>query len=100
MSERAITVTDAARNFADCLNRARYQGTTFVLHKNGVPIARIVPEGAPSKSAPTGNGPALVEALRKARAESGLTPEDADLWLRDLQAARAALLPVRDKWQS
>jgi len=44
MREQAISVTEAARNFADCINRARYQGTTFVLHKNGVPVARIVPE--------------------------------------------------------
>jgi prevent-host-death family protein len=44
MTERAISVTEAARNFADCINRVRYQGLTFVLHKNGVPVARIVPE--------------------------------------------------------
>ena len=40
----SITVTEAARNFSDCINRARYQGTTFILHKNGVAVARIVPE--------------------------------------------------------
>ena len=41
----SMSVTEASRNFADCINRARYQGTTFILHKNGVPVARIVPEG-------------------------------------------------------
>jgi prevent-host-death family protein len=41
----SISVTEAARNFADCINRVRYQGATFVLHKNGMPVARIVPEG-------------------------------------------------------
>jgi antitoxin (DNA-binding transcriptional repressor) of toxin-antitoxin stability system len=40
----SISVTEASRNFADCINRARYQGTTFILHKNGVAVARIVPE--------------------------------------------------------
>jgi prevent-host-death family protein len=40
----SVSVTEAARNFADCVNQARYQGTTFVLHKNGTPVARIVPE--------------------------------------------------------
>lgn len=40
----SLSVTEASRNFADCVNRARYQGTTFVLHKNGVAVARIVPE--------------------------------------------------------
>jgi prevent-host-death family protein len=43
MREQAISVTEAARNFADCVNRARYQGMSFVLHKNGVPVARLVP---------------------------------------------------------
>ena len=44
MQTRSISVTEAARNFSDCVNRARYQGVTFILHRNGVPVARIVPE--------------------------------------------------------
>jgi antitoxin (DNA-binding transcriptional repressor) of toxin-antitoxin stability system len=44
MRSISISVTEAARNFADCVNRARYQGTSFILHKNGVAVARIVPE--------------------------------------------------------
>ncbi len=44
MQTRSISVTEAARNFSDCVNRARYQGITFVLHRNGVPVARLVPE--------------------------------------------------------
>jgi len=44
MRSVSISVTEASRNFADCVNRARYQGTTFILHKNGVAVARIVPE--------------------------------------------------------
>ncbi|HUV68038.1 MAG TPA: type II toxin-antitoxin system prevent-host-death family antitoxin [Terracidiphilus sp.] len=47
MSETAISVTQAARNFSDCVNRVRYQGASFVLHKNGVPVARIVPVESP-----------------------------------------------------
>lgn len=38
-----ISVTEAARNFADCINRVRYQKASFVLHKNGVAVAQIVP---------------------------------------------------------
>ncbi len=38
-----ISVTEASRNFADCVNRVRYQGAAFVLQKNGVPVARLVP---------------------------------------------------------
>ena len=44
MREEVISVTEAARNFADCVNRVRYQNVTFVLLKNGVPVARIVPD--------------------------------------------------------
>ena len=42
-----MSVTDAARNFADCINRVRYQGASFVLLKNGVAVARIVPAEEP-----------------------------------------------------
>ena len=31
-------------NFADCVNRAHYQNVTFVLLKNGSPVARLVPD--------------------------------------------------------
>ena len=38
-----ISVTQAARKFAECVNRVHYQGASFLLHKNGVPVARMVP---------------------------------------------------------
>ena len=44
MKKTSITVTEAARNFADCVNRAHYQNVTFVLLKNGEPYARLVPD--------------------------------------------------------
>jgi antitoxin (DNA-binding transcriptional repressor) of toxin-antitoxin stability system len=90
MSEKAISVTEAARNFADCVNRAHYQGTTFVLHKNGVPVARIVPEERKSCTALE-----LAAALAKVR----LSPEESAAWRRDLQEARKNLVPQKDKWQ-
>ncbi len=43
MHETLISVTLAARKFSDCINRVRYQGASFLLEKNGVPVARIVP---------------------------------------------------------
>ncbi len=56
----SISVTEAARNFSDCINRARYQGTTFILHKNGIPVARIVPEEGKATA-----GSELAPRLRK-----------------------------------
>jgi len=50
MKTIAMSVTEAARNFSDCINRVRYQGVTFVLHKNGIPVARIVPEPGPGQN--------------------------------------------------
>jgi antitoxin (DNA-binding transcriptional repressor) of toxin-antitoxin stability system len=90
MSSKSISVTEAARNFADCVNRAHYQGTTFVLHKNGVPVARIVPEHKKDNT-----GRAIAEALAKVR----LSDEEFAEWRRDLKAAREVLLPPIDKWQ-
>jgi antitoxin (DNA-binding transcriptional repressor) of toxin-antitoxin stability system len=44
-----MSVTEASRNFSDCINRVRYQGVSFILHKNGIAVARIVPEEATPK---------------------------------------------------
>ena len=95
MSTKAITVTEAARNFADCVNRVRYQGTTFVLHKNGVPVARIVPEERKSCT-----GLELAAALRVALKDVHLSEEEATAWLHDIEESRKNLIPAVDKWQS
>lgn len=90
-----ISVTDAARNFADCVNRAHYQGTTFVLLKNGSPVARIVPaEIKPRK------GRELAAALRDALKDVHLTREEAEAWEGDLEEARQSDVPPVSKWQS
>jgi prevent-host-death family protein len=91
MKEEVITVTEAARNFSDCVNRVRYQGTTFVLHKNGVPVARIVPEEEKKES----TGRSIAAALAKVR----LTPEESTSWRHDLEDARRNLIPQKDKWE-
>jgi prevent-host-death family protein len=38
-----LTVTEAARSFADIVNRAFYRGERFVLTKGGTPVAELVP---------------------------------------------------------
>jgi antitoxin (DNA-binding transcriptional repressor) of toxin-antitoxin stability system len=89
MKETAITVTDAARNFADCVNRAHYQGTTFVLLKNGKPFARIEPD---EEKRCTGRD------LAGALAGVGLSSEEARAWQRDLRSARKAIKTPADSW--
>lgn len=90
MKTTSISVTEAARNFADCVNRAHYQNVTFVLLKNGSPVARIVPDG---KKACT--GPELAEALKQV----DLSQAEARAWYRDLMAARKTLKPPKDRWR-
>lgn len=89
MKETTITVTEAARNFADCVNRAHYQRTTFVLLKNGRPFARLEPD---HEKRCTGRD--LAEALARA----DLSAEAASDWHRDLLAARETLHTPADKW--
>ena len=74
MRELVISVTQAARKFADCINRVRYQGVTFVLNKNGIPVARIVPVDSSSGA----DLERLAVALREAREEAVLVQEDAE----------------------
>ena len=90
MRKTSITVTEAARNFADCVNRAHYQNVTFVLLKNGEPVARLVPD---SERVCTGRE--LAEAL----AGTNLSENEARAWRRDLKAARKVLKAPADKWQ-
>ena len=87
MSEKAISVTEAARNFVDCVNRAHYQGTTFVLHKNGVPMARIVPEERKPRT-----GREIAAALRVALKDVHLGKEEATAWIYELEEARKNLI--------
>ena len=83
MKKIHITVTEASRNFADCVNRAHYQNVTFVLLKNGVPVAQLMPQ---SQKICRGRDPA--EALAKTE----LQVKQARAWGRELRIARKALL--------
>jgi antitoxin (DNA-binding transcriptional repressor) of toxin-antitoxin stability system len=78
MKKTSITVTEASRNFADCVNRAHYQNVAFVLLKNGESVARLVP-GNEKVCA----GRDLAEALAK----TDLPENEARAWHRDLEAA-------------
>jgi prevent-host-death family protein len=79
MKELVISVTQAARRFADCVNRVRYQGTSFVLQKNGTPVARLVPIESSSGS----DFERLAVALREAREEAELDMEAAERLIAD-----------------
>jgi antitoxin (DNA-binding transcriptional repressor) of toxin-antitoxin stability system len=90
MKETAISVTEAARNFADCVNRVRYQNVSFILLKNGKPVARLAPEVEKICT-----GRKLAEALAKI----DLSPSEARAWHKDLSAGRRKLSAPKDKWE-
>jgi prevent-host-death family protein len=90
MKKTAISVTEAARNFAHCINRVHYQSWTFVLVKNGKPLARIIPE---TEKVCTGR------ELAAALAHVELSPAEAVAWGKDLGKARKALKSPDDKWR-
>lgn len=90
MRKTTISVTEAARNFAECVNRAHYQNVTFVLLKNGSPIARLGPAGEK-----VCRGSDLAAVL----AETSLSPDEARAWRRDLVRARKKLKPPTNKWE-
>jgi len=90
MPKTTISVTDASRNFAECVNRAHYQNTTFVLLRNGSPVARLVPD---NERVCTGHD--LAKVLEKIE----LPEDEAAAWHRDLKAARKPLKAPADKWR-
>jgi len=83
-------VTEAARNFSDCVNRAHYQNVTFVLLKNGSPFARLVP--AEEKVC-------LGRDLAIALSKTELPEDEARAWHRELRAARKTLKHPVNRWR-
>ena len=53
---KRISATEAARNFADVLDRVEQTGETFVVERRGRTVAQI-------SAAPKGNARAIIELL-------------------------------------
>jgi antitoxin (DNA-binding transcriptional repressor) of toxin-antitoxin stability system len=87
---RQVTVTEAARNFADIVNRAFYRHETTVLIRNGIAVAHIAP-AAPA-------GVSAREALSRWRLIPRLGASEAAAMKRDIAAGRRQLRPVRSPW--
>lgn len=89
--ENTLTVTEAARNFADVVNRAYYRHEATTLLKNGKPVARVVPAAMALKT-----GKEI--AARMAGPRPRLTAKEAEGFETDLREAREKMpLPV-SKW--
>ena len=95
MDPVSISVTEASRNFSDCVNRARYQGTSFVLLKGGSQVARI----EPAAEAQPKRGRELAAAFVKAVEGMHVGEEEATSWLHDLEQARGSMQPQGRPWR-
>ena len=58
--EKIISATALARRLGDVLGRIRYRGESFVIERNGVAVARLVPAGTDEQAA-------VADALRRWR---------------------------------
>ena len=81
--KRTISVTQAARNFSDLVNRAYYRGESAVLVRSGQPVARLVPI-TPEPI----NGEELADLWESM---PHLTPDEAEKFAQDIEASREAL---------
>ncbi|MGQ0537360.1 MAG: type II toxin-antitoxin system prevent-host-death family antitoxin [Gemmatimonadaceae bacterium] len=92
MKERTLSVTEAARSFADLVNRAYYRNESTLLVKNGVPVARLIPARATLDTAR--------EAAKRWPAIPHLSIADATSFERDVKAGRRRLrAPKAQAWE-
>ena len=85
--ESSISATDLARRLGDVLGRVRYRGESFIVVRNGEPIARLTPLA-------TGSGDTVLEGLRAWREAAPADPELA----RDLDRVNRADRPPENPW--
>ena len=91
--KHTISVTEAARNFADIVSRVFYRGERFVLERGGRPVARLVPV---PRGGRLGDLPGLLEAVPR------LSIQEAEALGRDVHEAKDSLpeLSDADPWES
>lgn len=87
--EGRISATELARRLGDILGRVRYRGDSFLVERNGDPVARLVP--VPGKATTT-----LREALAAWRGAGRPDPGFA----ADLERVGTADRPPDNPWAS
>lgn len=87
--ERRISATELARRLGDILGRVRYRGDSFVIERNGDPVARLVP--LPDKA---------IATLREAFAAWGAAGLPSPTFAADLDRIGASDRPPDNPWAS
>ena len=85
--ELRIRATDLARKLGDVLGKVRFRGDTFVIERNGEPVARLSPWPASGEAT-------LAEGLRAWWESGGADAEFGN----DLERVNRADRPPRDPW--
>jgi len=93
MSTMSLSVTDAARNFSEYVNRVNYRGDRFVLVKGGRDVAELKP---------VPKGRLLSELASLLKSSARLNLDEVDSFEADLDAARSEMnhQEVRNPWDS
>jgi prevent-host-death family protein len=87
--DKVISATTLSRQLGDVLGRIRYRGESFLIERNGVPVARLISVG------PTRPG-TLLEALGRWRDAAEADPDFASA----LERVGAADRAPGDPWAS
>ena len=90
MAEAAITLDDAARDFARVVARACDLHESLLITDHGRPVARLSPVEVPART-----GAELAARLVRA---PRLSPSNAEALEQELAEARARLTPPRSAW--
>jgi antitoxin (DNA-binding transcriptional repressor) of toxin-antitoxin stability system len=90
MSETAVSVADAAKDFLRLLDHVERKRETAILLRDGKPVATLTP--IPSAAA---TGAELAE--RWAKLEK-LAPDEANAFADDIEKARTKLPPLKSAW--
>jgi hypothetical protein len=91
MAIQTLTVTEAARNLSDMVNRVYYQGYSFVLTRGKVKVAQLSPLKTLTSA----------ELARRWTDRPRLAPGDAEAWEGELTAAHSEMvLPEENEWVS
>lgn len=87
-----VTVTEAARNFSDLINRVFYRQQTYSLIRNGLIVAQLVPPVSTLT---------VQEFVNQWQARPHLDSEDASAWEQELAELRVtAGAPQEHVWDS
>jgi prevent-host-death family protein len=81
---KTLTVTEAARNFSDVVNKVFYRGDSMELTRGGKVVARLVP--AVDIEPPTGR-----QVLAAWKTMVHLTEDEAEAFAKDVESGRVVI---------